>query len=272
MTRVGTSSFASAEGEVRLALFLSKDTIFKPMMLSYILHLAKEKSVCAIVECGPNKGKKSQSLSPITEWGLFGTCCIAGEVFTKKLIHFICKRINLDQQVTLQGVAKKHQLPYLFSNNVNDSTTIDFVLQHGANTAVSFQHQRIENNSVAAFSKGFFNVHPSELPKYRGVKPIHWAAINNDSTFSVSLHSVGEKYDTGEIWVQQRLNLQKTFSIYEHYRASHLAAAMLVVKLVEKYEKLRTLPKNSSDKTHPYYTAPTKLHHKKLSEEGWIKY
>jgi methionyl-tRNA formyltransferase len=47
------------------------------------------------------------------------------------------------------------------------------------------------------------NVHPSLLPKYRGSAPIQWAIANGDRTTGVSIISLAQKMDAGDILRQE---------------------------------------------------------------------
>ncbi len=57
---------------------------------------------------------------------------------------------------------------------------------------------------------GFWNIHPSLLPKYRGPSPIASPLINGDTTTGVSIIKMDEKIDHGPIIAQQSLAIKKT--------------------------------------------------------------
>ncbi|MFK7845144.1 MAG: methionyl-tRNA formyltransferase [Rhodothermales bacterium] len=46
---------------------------------------------------------------------------------------------------------------------------------------------------------GFYNIHPSPLPAYRGPDPIFWQLAHNEKTCGVTLHKMGSTFDTGPI-------------------------------------------------------------------------
>lgn len=46
---------------------------------------------------------------------------------------------------------------------------------------------------------GFFNIHPSPLPAYRGPDPIFWQLANNEATSGVTLHKMSDTFDTGPL-------------------------------------------------------------------------
>lgn len=46
---------------------------------------------------------------------------------------------------------------------------------------------------------GFLNLHPSDLPKYRGPAPVQWTLINGDTETAVSLMKTDAGMDTGPV-------------------------------------------------------------------------
>lgn len=56
---------------------------------------------------------------------------------------------------------------------------------------------------LALAPRGGINLHPSLLPRYRGAAPIQWALINGERETGVSVISVAERMDAGDIWAQK---------------------------------------------------------------------
>ena len=47
---------------------------------------------------------------------------------------------------------------------------------------------------------GFYNIHPSPLPAYRGPDPIFWQIKNEEQTSGVTLHKMEAAFDTGPVF------------------------------------------------------------------------
>ncbi len=56
-------------------------------------------------------------------------------------------------------------------------------------------------------SEGTFNLHASLLPNYRGAAPINWVIINQEKITGVTTFLINEKIDSGEILLQQELEI-----------------------------------------------------------------
>ena len=56
-----------------------------------------------------------------------------------------------------------------------------------------------ERTHISAYPFGIWNVHPGELPKYRGRHPITSAFINNEKSIGIVIHKINENIDQGEL-------------------------------------------------------------------------
>ena len=62
---------------------------------------------------------------------------------------------------------------------------------------------------IKTFSKPILNIHPSLLPKYKGLNT-HYKAIKNKDKFSgASVHIVNEKLDSGKVILQKKIKILK---------------------------------------------------------------
>ena len=113
---------------------------------------------------------------------------------------------------------------------------------------------------------GCFNIHPSLLPKYRGVHPISWALINDEKEFGVSLHGIDSGIDTGPVYFQQSIAIRDTDDIWTLTNAAQLVSTELAVKLFEYLSKHDSLPQDVPQAGDPSY-AP-----RRTPEDGLIEW
>ena len=68
----------------------------------------------------------------------------------------------------------------------------------------------LSGNFIKKFSRPILNIHPSLLPKYKGLNT-HKLAIKNKDKFSgASIHKVTQKLDSGKIILQKKVKILKT--------------------------------------------------------------
>ena len=64
--------------------------------------------------------------------------------------------------------------------------------------------QKLSNDMITLPRHGAINVHASLLPKYRGAAPINWAIINGETQTGVSIITLAQTMDAGEILAQAK--------------------------------------------------------------------
>lgn len=108
-----------------------------------------------------------------------------------------------DDLQQIRFFAEKLTIPFVVSNDLSRQQSklkkMDLLL--------TCRFELISRNVFNSPKFGSVNIHPSLLPQYRGVHPLSWAIINDESESGVSIHKIDEGIDTGP------LLLQKSFEI-----------------------------------------------------------
>lgn len=81
---------------------------------------------------------------------------------------------------------------------------------------------------------GGINLHPSLLPKYRGMSPQHWPIIYGDSNTGVTVHLIDEGVDTGNILCQELISLSPDIYIHEFQKKLLSVYKRIVVNAVKR--------------------------------------
>ena len=72
----------------------------------------------------------------------------------------------------------------------------------------------LSKNFIKKFNGKIVNIHPSLLPKYKGLNTHKKAIENNDKFAGCSVHFVTAKLDSGKIIMQKKIKIQKRDTIY----------------------------------------------------------
>ncbi|MCQ1538190.1 hypothetical protein FTO68_04180 [Methanocalculus taiwanensis] len=79
------------------------------------------------------------------------------------------------------------------------------------------------------------NTHWSLLPRWRGVHPTAWALINGDENIGLSVHLMGNEFDTGAILTQDSMRITPDLTINEiHVKLAQMQASS-VIAVLEDY-------------------------------------
>lgn len=102
---------------------------------------------------------------------------------------------------------------------------------------------------------GTFNLHASLLPNYRGAAPINWVIINGETKTGVSTFFIDEKIDTGEMILQEEVNIEPSENAGSlHDKLMDIGSDLVVktVKLIE-YDKVITKPQDEKSNIKTAY-------------------
>lgn len=80
---------------------------------------------------------------------------------------------------------------------------------------------------------GAMNLHPSLLPKYRGMSPQHWPIILGDDETGVTVHYIDQGVDTGRILRQVSIPLESDIYIHQLQKKFLTVYKTIMVEAVE---------------------------------------
>jgi methionyl-tRNA formyltransferase len=126
--------------------------------------------------------------------------------------------------------ADSHSTPFIETHNVNEPPTIEKITAYQPDVIVVIAFgQKIGNELINLPHKGAINVHASLLPKYRGAAPINRAIINGEKQTGISIITLAEKMDAGDILAQATTDIGAGETAGElHDRLAQIAAPLLI--------------------------------------------
>ena len=141
----------------------------------------------------------------------------------KNLIKFSNKRnspisINLIISNTKKAKGLKYANQYNiekkvlnFNNNkINDKKNLDFLIKKEINFICLAGFMKIlSKNFIKRFKGKIINIHPSLLPKYKGLNTHERVINNNENISGCSVHYVTGKLDSGKIIMQKKIKISK---------------------------------------------------------------
>ncbi len=102
---------------------------------------------------------------------------------------------------------------------------------------VTCAYGQILSSEILDIAKhGIINIHASLLPKYRGAAPIQWAIINGENKTGVTIMQTALGVDTGDIIVQEELEISSTETAGELFDRLSILGAKMIVKALDKIE------------------------------------
>ena len=162
-----------------------------------------------------------------------------------------------------------HDIPVVGSKDVNDANTMSVVRDWQPDLVISiYLNQMIRRELIDLPQAGCLNIHPALLPRNRGLFPYFWAIANGDEETGVTLHWVDEKFDTGDILLQEPIPLKPDDTMTSlQYKSAQIGTDMLVrgVELIEAGDPPH-IPQDNSQAT--YYSWPSPADQRRFRERG----
>jgi len=110
----------------------------------------------------------------------------------------------------LEETALKHSIVFVKDKDVNSDKIRDHLISVKPDLIIAVHLRKILHKKIFSLAlKGAINIHPSLLPKYRGLSPQHQAIMHGDSESGVTVHYINDTVDTGEIILVEKFPILK---------------------------------------------------------------
>lgn len=120
--------------------------------------------------------------------------------------------------------------------SARDAKTIEWVENFRPDALLSLHYRSLIHEAILAIPPlGGVNLHPSLLPKYRGVNSVPWTIINGETETGFTFHRMDAKFDTGAILVQRKIAIQPqetAFSLFNRQLTSAMNCLGEVIDMV----------------------------------------
>lgn len=115
-----------------------------------------------------------------------------------------------ENYIVLEETASKYHIEFVKDENVNAEKIKKLLIKIKPDLIVAVHLRKILDKEIfSQAARGAINVHPSLLPKYRGLSPQHQAILHGDDESGVTVHFIEADVDTGEIIMQRKFPVSK---------------------------------------------------------------
>ena len=135
----------------------------------------------------------------------------------------------------IQGIAETLSIelrtPQSLKDNIDE---YNFFKMINADLAIVVAYgQIIPREFLNLTKKGFINIHPSILPKWRGAAPIQRSIMNLDKQTGVSIMKISEKLDAGPVCNIYKMELKDSFNTKDVSEKLALIASEKVLENID---------------------------------------
>lgn len=155
-------------------------------------------------------------------------------IVTKKPSSFGRKKVLKPSPVEI--FAKENNIP-LYTGKTKDPEFLDFYSMLNPEIGVvAFFGEIIPLKVVNLFKHKMINLHPSLLPKYRGIAPVPRTILNGEDLFGVTIHEVVKELDSGDIYDQISFNISEKKNTGEILNFLSNEGSKLLIKVLDSIE------------------------------------
>ncbi|NQZ11750.1 MAG: methionyl-tRNA formyltransferase [Algicola sp.] len=160
---------------------------------------------------------------------LLGINQLAGVVLTE--------RVDEDA-MQLQQQLNQFNIPNIRYQTGKPENTVHQIeaWQADAGLIFTFSH-KLPASIIDAFELGLFNLHASNLPKYQGAMPLYWQIRNRETKGCLSIIKVEEKFDCGDIMLQQNIPLHPLDTLNSFANVMAEQSADFALGFIEKLQQ-----------------------------------
>ncbi len=250
---------------------LSYESLYSSMMIAHLLESRPGQVVGIVLSSCVVQGK-----------GLFGSLIYvlrrAGpEFFLQKSLETVEYKVIVTlwrllgrprKQLSVAEMARRHGVPVIESADVNRAETFHWVEALSPSLIASvYLNQRIGRDLLHLPGCRTINIHPALLPRHRGLFPYFWVLAESENETGVTVHYVEEKFDTGAILAQERLEVRPTDTIQSLSHRSALIGGPLLVQAVDAVAAGEAgIPQSAPDAS--YHSWPTHVAYVRFRRAG----
>lgn len=174
--------------------------------------------------------------------GGFGLNCLSEIMFSQHSLELIvtqpAQHAGRGKKTTPTEVAywaMEHNIDFVEAGNVNDAETIQKIKSHRPDLIVVIAFgQKISPDVINIAKYKAINVHSSALPKYRGAAPINWAIINGETETGVSIISLAQKMDSGQVLSMIKTKIEENELAGQLHDRLAVLAGPLLIKTIDQ--------------------------------------
>jgi len=188
-----------------------------------------------------------------------------------KVMKMVCKLLPFIPNFYSSHLwTRRNNINSIISANINEIKTVEHIKAVNPDLIVSVSMNQIVKKEILDLPlKRCINVHCAPLPRYGGMSPYVWALANNEDHSAATIHYMDEGFDTGDVIVQEKIDVVKDDSAFALFYRCCQRAGVLLNNVVDEIEldKVSSYKQDLSQKT--YFSWPTKACVKNLRQNGY---
>lgn len=171
---------------------------------------------------------------------------------------------------SVRAIAARRRIPVHQCEQINQAISLKWLGELNSDLVLSaFFNQKIGETALKLPKFGVFNIHPSLLPRFRGVDPVFQMQRRGESDFGATLHRVDLELDEGNVIRQATLSPAHSGSTLNLTARSFELGADLFIQAIRDGTALGAgIPQELKGQSDCYGSWPTREQVKEFTRRG----
>lgn len=153
------------------------------------------------------------------------------------VVSYNDKNTETDDSQRIFAYCEKHGIPHFVWFKVKDHLS-DIIVKHNITSAIAISWQYLIDLSINTFLQDDLIIfHDSLLPKYRGFAPTVTAMLCGDKITGVSVIKASQHVDSGEIILQEKVDISDTDYIHNVIEKQSMTYAKSFVEIIDRLKE-----------------------------------
>jgi methionyl-tRNA formyltransferase len=158
---------------------------------------------------------------------------------------------------SIEGAARKYNIPVIFSQDLNSPEFIEKLRQFSPEVIINQTELLFKEEILSVPRIGVINRHASLLPHFRGRLGSWWSHAAESPEYGVTIHFVDKEIDSGPIIIQKKYLIDQRASYTKVLDILFNDAPNLMLEALARIEKLDFVPIPNKYQGTKTYLFPT---------------
>ncbi len=151
----------------------------------------------------------------------------------------------------IHQLALENQLEVCTPKSLRGDEAAEIFKSHGADVAVIVAYGLILPNSILSIPKyGCINLHPSDLPRWRGAAPIQRTIIAGDTTSAICIMQMDEGVDTGDVLLKKKIDLDSKYTAGSWGASAAEIGSKMMLEVLANYGNINPIKQTEDGLTY----------------------
>lgn len=164
---------------------------------------------------------------------------------------------------------RQRNIPLFTADNINKPPASIQIRGMNPDLILSVLFSQILNENIINIPRiGCLNIHPSYLPKNRGVSPIFWSLANGDDYAGYSIHFIDTGIDTGPLIKREKIRIENYDTEHSLYLKCIISGTNALLEAIHELESGVHRKIDVTTETQSYHSRPTRIAYREFKQRG----